>query len=199
MSDKQIKRKRFSLVNKEMHYRYVGLMVLTVFVISAIMSAFIFLSSFDTINVLKQLSAGNAGLFASLEASQYSNLLRVLMALVLIIVAVAVVGVVEMSKIAGPLYRIAQTTRQLARRDYSMKFKLRTRDIPQDIGDSFTDLIDNLKSTAKNDSATLDDVSSKLKDISAKADKGTAETINEAISALDKISERNKNSIQVQE
>ena len=192
-------RRGFAFVNKEMHYRYVGLMVVTVLVISVIMGAFIFLGSLQTVNILRAAAGENRGLAESLEESQLIHAGKALLALVLILVAVAVVGVMEMSKIAGPLYRITKAARTIAQGDYSIDFKLRTGDIPREVGDSFGEMVDSIKAKTKKDAEALDEISSKLKNISKQVeDKAVNGALEEAITNLTEISHQKMESIRPQ-
>ena len=201
MAEKRKRRRGFSLVNKEMHYRYVGLTVLIVLIISVIMTAFIFTSSFDTITLLRQLAQGNEPLVESLRVLQIGNLLRVVLALGLILVTVAVVGVIEMSKIAGPLYRMSKVAKEVADGNYAIPFKIRSGDIPADLADSFDNMIGSVRDKAEKEAATLDAVCSKVKSASAqikegKVDKDSAKLLEETISTLSQISSQKKASVE---
>ena len=177
--------------------------MLVVLIISVIMTAFIFTSSFDTITLLRQLAQGNEPLVESLRVLQIGNLLRVVLALGLILVTVAVVGVIEMSKIAGPLYRMSKVARDVADGDYSKSFRMRTGDIPQELSDSFGGMLDSLRDKTKKAVDALDAVCSKVKSASAqiregKADQDSARVLEEVISTLSEISRQKKTSIQPQ-
>ena len=202
MAEKRKRRRGFSFVNKEMHYRYVGLSVLIVLIISIIMTAFIFTSSFDTITLLKQLAQGNEPLVESLRVLQIGNLLRVILALGLILVTVAVVGVIEMSKIAGPLYRMSKVAKEVADGNYAIPLKIRSGDIPTELADSFDNMIGSVRDKAKKEAATLDAVCSKVKSASAqikkgKVDQDSARALEEVISTLSEISRQKKTCIEI--
>jgi methyl-accepting chemotaxis protein len=176
MAEETKKKKRTQFwVNMRLQYRYVGFIVLALLVISFVMTAFLYYNSLSLVLELKELSMGNEQLEEQLRSLPIFFIVRMLLAMIAVITAVTIIGILEIHKTAGPLFRITRQVRALSEGNYDQRFVLRTRDELKDLASAMNDLQTAIVERETTQALRIDKVTQKVEALYKLIDLGTFE------------------------
>ena len=163
------------LVNIGLQYRYIGFIVISLVVISFVMSAFLYYNSYNLALELRELAMGNEQLAEQLRTLPTYFIVRMLIAMVAVIVAVVIIGILEIHKIAGPLFRLTRQVKALAEGNRSQRFILRDRDELKELAAVIDELQSDLVGREASLTLRVDKLSQKISALSKQVERGTFE------------------------
>ncbi len=177
--------RRQLLVEKQIQFQYVGMLVVAVLAISIVMTLFVYASQSERIGAFTTLAGENEPLIENLRVEEQKLLIGTVVAMLLNVVAVGVIGFAEIHKIAGPIYRLTKSVQEVKAGDYTARFMLRSRDLTQDLASGFRDMMEGLRKKVGTDLEDLDGIGKQVKIITDAA--GDAGKIKEAGKEIEKI------------
>jgi signal transduction histidine kinase len=137
---KRFKRTHY-IVDKNIQFRYVGLILFYTFIFFVISLMVIYFSGW------KQLVEKLANVYPQSKLVEIFNTiyLRLLVGFFLLLPMSAISAILVSHKIAGPLVRIKRALTQMIKGDYTLFIKLRKGDQLQDVADQINMLAEKLK------------------------------------------------------
>ena len=133
-------RRRRLIVNPAFQYRFVGVMLMVLLLLTAGALASVYLALWMTLRTFDVASEPMA-------VAQMSTVgLLVTMQLLVLAPVVIWIGVRLTHKVAGPLVRINAALQQMARGDFDIRLKLRKGDALLEVADAVNALADALRS-----------------------------------------------------
>ena len=171
---KRKKRTQF-LVNIGLQYRYIGFLVVALVVISFMMSAFLYYNSWNLAYELRGLAMGNEQLEEQLRTLPIFFIVRMLLAMVAVIIAVVIIGIFEIHKIAGPLFRLTRQVKLLAEGNYNQRFILRDKDELKELAAEMAELQSALVKRDAAQTLMVDKIAQKMEALSRQVERGTFE------------------------
>lgn len=134
-------RRRQILIARKFQLKFVGLILLFVF-LSALLASFTIYYTMMILMGQKLASVYPQGMLASILTTVN---LQILASFLLISPLVIIIAIILSLRIAGPVYRIDRFLRQIAAGDYSSRITLRAKDEFKVIGDTLNQMTDNLQ------------------------------------------------------
>ena len=157
ISRQKFKRKQY-LVAKKFQLKYVGLILLLMFLTAALCSYVIYYTS------MMLMGEKLANVYPQGRLIHIVKLVnfRILLSVILVTPLVAVIGIFLSHRIAGPIYRIEKFLDNMAAGDLSSRIFLRQGDELIIVANSINKLADSLESTVRNQKAQLGTISKEL-------------------------------------
>jgi methyl-accepting chemotaxis protein len=147
-------RKKF-LIQKGLQLKYVTFILLTVLGLSSLVVLTIHLSVW-----LALVQSGSTPQTQSIIAEIMSNMNILFMFEVPLVLLISVFAAIMIShKVAGPVYRLQQAAKQVARGDLTSNVRLRRDDELQNLSSAFNSVIDNLQLLVAKDKKLITDLS----------------------------------------
>lgn len=159
-------RRKQYIVSKAFQLRYVGVILLLMFLTGALCAYVVYYTSMIHLGE-KLASVYPQGRLISIVNMVNS---RILLSLILVTPMVALMGIFLSHKIAGPLFRIERTIRNITNGDLSEHIVLRKGDELSSLADVVNDLSERFKEDASGKKARLDALLAKLNSLQSKAD-----------------------------
>ncbi len=164
MAEKTPRRaRRQFLVEKQIQFQYVGMLVVAVLAISVFMTLFVYVSQSERVGAFSTLAGENDPLIENLRMEEKKLLIGTVVAMLLNVVAVGFIGFAEIHKIAGPIYRLSKSVREVEAGDYTVRFMLRSRDLTQDLASGFRGMMEGLRKKVNSDLEDLDGIGKQVK------------------------------------
>lgn len=172
------------LVARKFQLKYVGLILVMVFITAIICSYVIYYTM--------MLTMGDklANVYPQGRLLSIVNMvnLRILLSMCLIVPLVVIIGIYASHKIAGPIYRIERFLGAMSEGDYSVPLILRRNDELISLATGINKVMDSMKATVKKERAVLAGITASLENLRRIAE--TRPIDNSALDkALDKINE----------
>ncbi|MDP2929463.1 MAG: methyl-accepting chemotaxis protein [Candidatus Omnitrophota bacterium] len=156
----QYRRKQY-FVAKKFQLKYVGVILLLVF-LTAIMCSYV-------IYYTMMLTMGDklANVYPQGRLIAIVNMVnfRILFVMLLLAPIIVITGIYASHKIAGPLYRIERFFESVAGGDFSMPIILRKNDELKSLTDGINKVVESVKTTLSKEKSDLDRVSASLKNL----------------------------------
>jgi methyl-accepting chemotaxis protein len=158
----KFKRRQY-LVAKKFQLRYVGWILLFMFLTAVLCSYIIYYTTM----VLLGEKLANVYPQGRLLSIVHTVNFRILMSFLVASPLVIVIGIYLSHKIAGPIYRMERFLDNMAAGDFSSRIVLRLGDELMTLADAMNRLGDSLKSNVTDERARLDKISAELENIRA--------------------------------
>lgn len=177
-------RRKQYLVAKKFQLKYIGLILLLVFLTVAMCSYVIYYTM--------MLTMGDklANVYPQGRLMSIVNMVnfRILLSMLLMAPLIVIIGIFASHKIAGPIFRIEKFLGAMADGDFSSPVSLRRNDELISLANGINRVVDSVKATVKREKAQLDNVSASAENLRKIAE---SKPINHAAldKALDKLSE----------
>lgn len=136
----KIRRKKY-IVNPAFQVRYIGIILLTVFVVALVC----ILTTFHSSVTLLGEKLGNVYPQGRLVTTLQQVSLIIVLRVIFVIPFVVLAGVILSHKIAGPAYRIERTLRQIGKGNFNARMNLRKYDELQGIAEAINEMAADLK------------------------------------------------------
>ncbi|OGW82834.1 MAG: hypothetical protein A2987_01975 [Omnitrophica bacterium RIFCSPLOWO2_01_FULL_45_10] len=158
----KIKRRTY-LILKGVQLRYVGLLLIVMFMTAALSSYVIYYTT------MMFMGEKLANVYPQGRLVSIINIFnfRILLSMVLITPLVVLIGIFASHKIAGPMFRIARTLRGMAAGDLTAPIVLRKGDELTDIADAINHISDTLRVSLKNQKETIDKMGYDMQNLKA--------------------------------
>ncbi len=153
----KFKRKQY-LVAKKFQLKYVGLILLLMFLTAALCSYVVYYTSMLMMGAKLANVYPQGRLLYIVKAVNF----RILLSVILVTPLVGVMGIFLSHRIAGPIYRMEKFLRNMADGDFSSRLVLRQNDELKNLADGINYLSDSLKSTITSYKASLNKVAGEL-------------------------------------
>jgi len=154
------------LISTKLQLKYVGLILLLMFVTAIICSYFVYY----TVMVLMGEKLASVYPQGRLMAIINTVNLRMLMLLALVTPVVAMIGIYLSHKIAGPIYRIEKFLGDMAAGNFASRIVLRKGDELVSIADKVNVLNDSLKATIGSQKSSMEKIVIELGDLKKMVD-----------------------------
>ena len=171
-------------IAKKFQLRYVGMILLLVY-LTAVMCSYV-------IYYTMMLTMGDklANVYPQGRLISIVNMVnfRILLSMLLVAPLVIVIGIYASHKVAGPIYRIEKFLGSMAGGDLSMLLTLRRNDELISLADGINRVIDSVKATVKKEKAAVGSISISMENLRRLA---TSEPVDRSAldRALDKLNE----------
>ncbi|NLM17895.1 MAG: HAMP domain-containing protein [Candidatus Riflebacteria bacterium] len=178
-------RRKTYLIKKGLQLRYMGIIVTSMLTVAACVGWIFYKTSWGTIADTPDLSLANLGAI-------YDQVNQTLLQWIILIgVAIAILSLFVSHKIAGPVYRIEETAKRIAKGDLSQTVHLRHGDELGDLQDAFNAMTVALRNTIKKDREVIERLLNATKTLKEELKSGTKneETLKKHIEELDMITE----------
>jgi len=159
------KRTRYIVV-KEFQLKYVGMILLLVFLTGALCSYVVYYTSM----LLMGDKLANVYPQGRLVSIVNTVNVRIALSLILISPLVAVIGIYVSHRIAGPLFRMERFLNGMASGDFSSRLTLRKNDELVPLADGINRVIDSVRGTVESERAHLGRLSASLSSIKHNAE-----------------------------
>ncbi len=174
------------LVSTRLQLRYVGIILLLMFVTAAICSYIVYY----TVMILMGEKLANVYPQGRLMAIINTVNIRMLMSLLFITPVVTVIGIYLSHKIAGPIYRIEKFLGDMSAGNLTSRIVLRKGDELRTIADKINVLNDSLKATFTSQKSSMEKLIAELGELEKMVDSKPSD-----VSMLDKNIEKFQNQI----
>lgn len=140
-----IRRRRY-IIAPEFQFRYVGVILIAVFLVAITCILTTYYSSISILGEKLSYVYPQGRLAITLREINMIVLYRVL----ILVPFIALVGIFLSHRIAGPAYRIARSLREIGKGDFDISIRLRKNDELKEVADAINDMVADLKSLLKN-------------------------------------------------
>lgn len=180
-SGKKFRRVQY-LISARFQLKYIGLIVLLMFLTSAICSYTVYHTGMAIFTEKMSQVYPQGRLVALLTTINYNVLVNFL----LLIPVVALIGLYLSHKIAGPIYRVERYLTDMAAGKLVSRISFRKGDEFTSLADKINSLTDSLRATIANQRTSMDKINSELEHIKRLADSKQA-SVSEIDKNIDKI------------
>jgi len=141
MSDKKKYKRSHYIVEKNMQYRYVELILMHMLIFFLVTVVIIYFSGWRQL-VQKLSNVYPQAMLVNILNAVY---IKLWMGFIILLPVACISAILASHKIAGPLVRIRRALNQLAGNDYNLFVKLRKGDDLQDVADQINKLAESLR------------------------------------------------------
>jgi len=138
-------RRRRYFIKPSFQIRYIGIILITVFLVALICTSTTFYSSVSLLGEKLGHVYPQGRLVVTLREVNFIIAFRILCLVPLI----ALMGILLSHKIAGPAYRIEKTLREIGKGNFDIRIRLRKYDELQGIAEAINDMTSNLRGIVK--------------------------------------------------
>ena len=154
--DKKFKRRNY-FVNKQVQGIYALFIIMSVGVISLLVSMEILRSFYNSFGAL-----GDESFYNSVNIY---FIIKVLILLVLGSILIGGLSLFASHKIAGPIFRLNSSLKNLAKGKYEERLKFRKNDYFQEVADNFNRMAESVENRVVEESKVISEMDSKVDDI----------------------------------
>lgn len=141
-----IRRRRRYIIAPEFQLRYVGIILIAVFLVAMTCVLTTYYSSISILGEKLSYVYPQGRLAVTLKEVNMIVLYRVL----ILVPFIALVGIFLSHRIAGPAYRIEKTLREIGKGNFDIRITLRKNDELKEVADAVNDMAADLKALLKN-------------------------------------------------
>ncbi|MCD6459837.1 hypothetical protein J7L67_04125, partial [bacterium] len=157
MADKKKFKRRNYFINKQVQGIYALFIIMSVGIISLLVSMEILRSFYNSFG-----SLGNESFFNSV------NIYFIIKVLILLVMGSILIGGLSLfasHKIAGPIFRLNSSLKNLAKGKYEERIKFRKNDYFQEIADNFNRMAESVEQRVTQESKVISQMDTKVDDI----------------------------------